>query len=119
MNYKHPTLPQPGFPPNSFRIRTSENHLPQPLQNQHFHDPFGSAHSKELTPREFLPQLLHFQHLRAPLVTAENTRLITPLESTLTRKCPRNPFRIRTSKKQAGGGSCRVEIPQKDGHGMP
>src|SRR5713101_985780 len=105
MNYKHPTLPQPGFPPNSFRIRTSENHLPQPLQNQHFHDPFGSAHSKELTPREFLPQLLHFQHLRAPLVTAENTRLITPLESTLTRKCPRNPFRIRTYKKHGGGGS--------------
>src|SRR5712692_7947719 len=85
--------------PIPFRIRTSENVLPQPLQNQHFHDPFGSAHSKRLTAREFLPQPLYFQYLRVPLVTAENKRLITPLESALTRKTSCKSFRIRTSEK--------------------
>src|SRR5713101_6506121 len=97
--------PSPSGSRNPFRIRTSENQLPQPLQNQHFHDPLGSAHSKGLTARGFLSQLLSFQHLRAPLVTAENTRLITPLHSALPRKCPCNPFRIRTSEKHRGGGS--------------
>src|SRR5713101_8572467 len=77
--------PSPSGSRNPFRIRTSENQLPQPLQNQHFHDPLGSAHSKGLTARGFRPQPLYFQHLRAPLVTAENKRLITPLESALTK----------------------------------
>src|SRR5713101_8067842 len=90
--------------PNHFRIRTSENLLPQPLHNQHFQIPHVSAESKGLRARGFLPQLLYFQHLRAPLVTAENTRLITPLDSALTRKCARNPFRIRTYEKPGGGG---------------
>src|SRR5713101_1375721 len=111
--------PSPSGPRNPFRIRTSRNLLPQPLQNQHLQTPLGSAESKGLTPRGFRPQLLHFQHLRAPLVTAENTRLITPLDSALTQKCPRNPFRIRTYEKHGGGGSCPVEMHQKDGHGMP
>src|SRR6266849_4516374 len=97
--------PSPSGSRNPFRIHTSENVPPQPLYNQHFHDPLGSAESKGLTPRVFLPQPLSFQHLRAPLVTAENTRLITPLDSALLRKCPRNPFRIRTSEKMGGGGS--------------
>src|SRR5713101_1097587 len=90
---------------NPFRIRTSENLLPQPLQNQHLQTPLGSAESKGLRARGFLPQLLSFQHLRAPLVTAENTRLITPLDFALTRKCARNPFRIRTYEKQGVGGA--------------
>jgi hypothetical protein len=87
-----------------FGIRTSKNLLSQPLHNQHFHDPLGSAHSKGLTALEFLPQLLYFQHLRAPLVTAENKRLITPLDSALTRKTSRKSFRISTYEKHGGRG---------------
>src|SRR6266849_4039401 len=100
--------PSPFGSRNPFRIRTSANLLPQLLSNQHFHDPIGSAESKGLTARESLPQPHYFQHLQAPLVTAENTRLITPLDSALTRKCHRNPFRIRTYKKHGGRGSLRL-----------
>jgi hypothetical protein len=89
---------------NLCRIRTSENLLLQPLPNQHLQTLLGSAESKGLTARKLPPQALSFQHLRASLVTAEYKRLITPLDSALPRKCPRNPFGIRTSGKQGVGG---------------
>jgi hypothetical protein len=103
-------FPRPGYTDrareiaNLLRIRTSENLLPQPLPNQHLQIPLVSAESKGLTARGFLPQPHYFQHLREDSVSVENTRLITPLDSALTRKCHRNPFRIRTSEKHGGGG---------------
>src|SRR6266566_6091703 len=63
---------------NSFIIRTSKTPLPQPLYNPHLRAPLGSAGNKGLiTPLE-----------SALTSTAGNKGLITPLESALTKNSP-------------------------------
>src|SRR3989442_3551314 len=62
--------------PNLFRIRTSE------------------------TP---LPQLLYNPHLRAPLGSAGNKRLITPLESALTENSPVTRLESALAERRGGG----------------
>src|SRR6266478_3710986 len=63
---------------NSFIIRTAKTPLPQPLYNPHLRAPLGSAGNKGLiTPVE-----------SALTSTAGNKGLITPLESALTRNSP-------------------------------
>ena len=60
----------------------------QPLCFQHFRAPLGSADSKELTDVKIFAQTLLIQYLRARSGSAGNKRLITPLESALTRNAP-------------------------------
>ncbi len=62
----------------SFTIRTSETPLPQPLYNP---------------------------HLRAPLGSAGNKGLITPLESALTRNSPVTPVESALTKRGGAGPS--------------
>src|SRR5260370_10442973 len=67
---------------NSFTIRTSKTPLPQPLYNP---------------------------HLQAPLGSAGNNGLITPLESALTRNAPRSLLEsARTKNRWRGLRSIRV-----------
>src|SRR6266700_1773363 len=64
--------------PNSFTIRTSK------------------------TP---LPQLLYNPHLQAPLGSAGNKGLITPLESALTKNSPVTPVESALTKRWGVGGT--------------
>ena len=51
------------------------------------------------------PQLPQNRPIRNPLVTADSRHTSTPLESILTDKPPRNPFRFNTYEKQGVGGT--------------
>ncbi len=56
-----------------------------------------------------LPQLLYNPHLQAPLGSAGNKGLITPLESALTRNSPVTP--VESALTKTGGGSFQAFIP--------
>jgi len=105
MNNSSAPANSPRITSKLFAIRTSKNPLPQPPPNHHFQTFHRTAETKRLTARQFLPQILSFQHLREASATAENTRLITPSDSALTKKPARNPSRISRSGKTGGGGS--------------
>src|SRR5712691_5539694 len=80
---------------NSFTIRTSKTPLPQPLYNPHLQAPLGSAGNKGLiTPLE-----------SALTSTAGNKGLITPLESALTKNSPVTPVESALTKRW-GVGPC-------------
>src|SRR6266566_4386444 len=51
-----------------------------------------------------LPQLLYNPHLRAPLGSAGNKGLITPLESALTKNSPASRLESALTKRWGGGG---------------
>ncbi len=78
---------------NSFRIRTSKTPLPQPLYNPHLRAPLGSAGNKGLiTPLE-----------SALTSTAGNKGLITPLESALTKNSPASLLESALTKRWGVG----------------
>src|SRR5216683_3221776 len=78
---------------NSFIIRTSETPLPQLLYNPHLRAPLGSAGNKGLiTPLE-----------SALTSTAGNKGLITPLESALTRNSPVTPLESALTERWGVG----------------
>src|SRR6266481_1682304 len=52
-----------------------------------------------------LPQLLYNPHLQAPLGSAGNTGLITPLESALTKNSPVTPVESALTKRWGVGGT--------------
>src|SRR6266581_4190000 len=56
-----------------------------------------------------LPQLLYNPQLQAPLGSAGNKGLITPLESALTRNSPVTP--VESALTKTGGGSFQAFIP--------
>src|SRR6266536_3961340 len=77
----------------SFTIRTSETPLPQPLYNPHLQAPLGSAGNKGLiTPLE-----------SALTSTAGNKGLITPLESALTKNSPASLLESALTKRWGVG----------------
>ncbi len=79
----------------SFTIRTSKTPLPQPLYNPHLQAPLGSAGNKGLiTPLE-----------SALTSTARNKGLITPLESTLTKNPPVSLLESALAKRWGVGGT--------------
>src|SRR2546425_719141 len=59
-----------------------------------------------------LPQLLYNPHLQAPLGSAGNKGLITPLESALTRNSPVSLLESALTKNRGVGGT-RYPGPQK------
>src|SRR6266446_8120508 len=78
---------------NSFIIRTSKTPLPQLLYNPHLRAPLGSAGNKGLiTPLE-----------SALTSTAENKGLITPLESALTKNSPVSPLESALAERWGVG----------------
>ncbi len=70
--------------------------------------------SKSFTIRTYkipLPQLLYNPHLQAPLGSAGNKGLITPLESALTRNSPVSLLESALAERWGGGGhSCHSGI---------
>src|SRR6266699_6146033 len=79
---------------NSFTIRTSKTPVPQLLYNPHLQAPLGSAGNKGLiTPLE-----------SALTSTAENKGLITPLESALTKNSPVSLLESALTKRWGVGG---------------
>ncbi len=79
---------------NSFTIRTSKTPLPQLLYNPHLQAPLGSAGNKGLiTPLE-----------SALTNTAGNKGLITPLESALTKNSPVSLLESALTKRWGAGG---------------
>ena len=75
----------------------------QTLYFQHFPACLGSADSKALTLAKILPQVLCFPHLARPLATAENKRLITPVESALTKSPSATPLESALTKNGGEG----------------
>ena len=57
-----------------------------------------------------LPQLLYNPHLQAPLGSAGNKGLITPLESALTRNSPVTPVESALTKRGGVGSSPAFDI---------
>ncbi len=55
-----------------------------------------------------LPQLLYNPHLQAPLGSAGNKGLITPLESALTKNSPVTPVESALTKRERGWGPSRA-----------
>src|SRR6266852_862361 len=83
---------------NSFTIRTSKTPLPQPLYNPHLQAPLGSAGNKGLiTPLE-----------SALTSAAGNKGLITPLESALTKNSPVSLLESALAKRWGVGGPFRA-----------
>jgi hypothetical protein len=93
--------PSPAKP---CRIRTSENPRLQLLWNPRFQERFLSADSKRLILAEQRPQPVCNQHLRTPPGSAENTGLITLLESALTKNAPATPLESALPKNRGEGG---------------
>src|SRR5207249_5230679 len=92
---------------NSFIIRTSKTPLPQLLYNPHLQAPLGSAGNKGLiTPLE-----------SALTSTAENKGLITPLESALTKNYTVSPLESALTKRW-GWGWGRACGPRSTRHSM-
>ena len=80
----------PGWTPpsiraNPFGICSPRIFLPQLLYYLHLRAPLGSEDSKALTPGKWLAQLLFHQHLRHTLGSVAIKGLITPLESAFTK----------------------------------
>jgi hypothetical protein len=92
-----------------------------------------SADSKGLTAAKILRQVLYNLQLHDPLGTAENKRLITPVESALTKKSLATPLESALTKKVGGGvhlltarhsslttSSCTQDSPQTlSSHALP
>ena len=68
--------------------------------------------SKDLPPSIFLSQLLCFQHLRAPFLSAGNKGLITPVESALTKRSSATPLESALTKTPGGGGTSHLLVFQ-------
>src|SRR5260370_28113759 len=66
--------------------------------------PLGSAENKRVTAFLAQPQTLWNLHLRGPLRNAENTGLITSLESALTENSPVTPLECALTKNMGVGG---------------
>jgi hypothetical protein len=101
--FAHSRSATPLILPNPFRIRRSKRPLPQLLYNLHLQHDLGTADSNGLTIFRFLPQLLYFPHLQDPLGCVANKRLITPLESALTRISPVTSLESAVTKRAGVG----------------
>src|SRR5271168_1609672 len=90
---------------NPFRIRTYNSAPPYPLCLQHLPALLASVPSKALTAAPISSQPQQNQHLHHPLASVVSKRLITLLNSTLTRPSTRNPFRMHTYRNTGGEGA--------------
>jgi hypothetical protein len=93
-----------SFPSNPLRIRTSETLSPQPLYNPYLRRALGCVGNKGLAGTRIHRQLFCNQHLRTPLLSAENTGLIILLESALTKNAPATPLESALTKRRGGEG---------------
>src|SRR5712691_5245013 len=94
---------------NSFTIRTSKTPLPQPLYNPHLQAPLGSAGNKGLiTPLE-----------SALTSTAGNKGLITPLESALTKNSPASLLESALTKRWGVGVGAGLRTTQHKAFYVP
>src|SRR5271168_1445610 len=87
---------------NSFSGNTCKTRALQPFHNQYLYEALISVDSKPLTPIRFRQQLPQNQHLHAHLASVASTRLITPVNATLTGRPSPNSFRSNTYKKHRG-----------------
>jgi hypothetical protein len=93
-----------SFRPKSFTIRTSTTPLLQPLYNPHLPAPLGCVANKGLTAVDWHPQPLCNPHLQGSRKSAGNKRLITHLESALTKNVPVTPLESALTKNIGGRG---------------
>jgi hypothetical protein len=83
-------------------LRASTTPSRQVLCNPHLRNALGSADSKRFTSATILPQVLYNLHLHTPSASAGNKRLITPVESALTKNAPATPLESALPKKWGG-----------------
>jgi len=80
-----------------------ENPLATPLESALAMRPV-SVHFKGLISQKSLPQLLYYQHLQASIVTVVIKRLISSLESALTKFASVTPLECALTKNTGGKG---------------
>src|SRR6266851_2825287 len=104
-------LPRPGWGgENSSSFRSSL--IPR-------HSPLTTNSFTIRTSKTPLPQLLYNPHLQAPLGSAGNKGLITPLESALTENSPVSPLESALKKRGGGGEGAGLRTAEHKAFHVP